>query len=536
MIGPDRRKTPRTTLDKHAYINIEPNNGGIVLNVSEGGLCFHAFDPVQRNGTVRFWFMQHNQRIEADAEVTWTDATQKGGLRFKTLPAEAREQIRSWMDQNQPVAVGYGVAAAAAVAVPAVLSPLPSRNAAPVDLEPSPANESPLVLLPQTPPALTVRVPSRGFSSGFAAGLAVSLFVIGLFLFHIYRSQIGESLIKLGEQFASRPTTQAQSVAPLPETAAPSPQIVSQPQVTTLAPPRVAPPSPQPSIPVQPKSSPAPPPATENQKPQPPQQKMVDKAGPAPVADSVPNPPPSARPSPSPEVPAIVDAREIASTRPMIPLPRAEVAADAKLIPANSASEAPPSANSAANPTDNSRVESARSTSGDATSQMFFEVGGFKNKQQAHNTTEKLAELGFHATAIHKNHLWLDAYHVVVGPYTDDDEASATHQNLLSHGFKPRPYERGSRTLILRSGVTLNGTRVPVGECVVSWESYVSDAVVKVVHDNDIVTTTSGKWVKRPVKYPDDAYVYRTNKDGSRTLIEVRFSGMRQALVFGKPS
>jgi hypothetical protein len=266
---------------------------------------------------------------------------------------------------------------------------------------------------------------------------------------------------------------------------------------------------------------------------------MVDKTGPATVADSVPNLPPTAqKPSPSPEVPAIADAREIASTRPMIPLPRAEVASDAKLIPAKTASDAPPAApaNPPANPTDNSRVESARSASGDATSQMFFEVGGFKNKQQAHNTTEKLAELGFPATAIHKNHLWLDAYHVVVGPYTDDEEATATHENLVSHGFKPRPYERGSRTLILRSGVTLNGTRVPVGECVVSWESYVSDAVVKFVHDNDIVTTTSGKWVKRDVKYPDDAYVYKTNKDGSRTLIEVRFSGMRQALVFGKPS
>ena len=66
-------------MDKHAYINIEPNNGGIVLNVSDGGLCFHSFDPVRRNGPVRFWFSQHNQRIEADAELAWTDATQKGG-------------------------------------------------------------------------------------------------------------------------------------------------------------------------------------------------------------------------------------------------------------------------------------------------------------------------------------------------------------------------------------------------------------------------------------------------------------------------
>jgi hypothetical protein len=167
---------------------------------------------------------------------------------------------------------------------------------------------------------------------------------------------------------------------------------------------------------------------------------------------------------------------------------------------------------------------------------MFFEVGGFKNRQQAHSATQKLAQLGFPATAVHKNHLWADAYHVLVGPYGDEEEAEATHENLVSHGFKPRPFERGSRTLILRSGVTLNGTHMPVGECVINWESYVSDAVVKFVHDNDLVATTSGRWVKREVKYADDAYVYRKNGDGSRTLLEIRFAGMRQALVFGKSS
>jgi hypothetical protein len=77
---------------------------------------------------------------------------------------------------------------------------------------------------------------------------------------------------------------------------------------------------------------------------------------------------------------------------------------------------------------------------------------------------------------------------------------------------------------------------MPVGECIISWESYVSDAAVKFVHDNDVVATTNGKWVKREGKYTDDAYVYRKNGDGSRTLLEIRFAGMRQALVFGKSS
>ena len=100
MTNLERRRTPRTTITGHAYVNIEPNNGGIVLNVSDEGLCFHSFDPVPRNGKVRFWFSERNRRIEAQAKLAWTDETQKAGLQFTTLPAEAREQIRQWMIQS----------------------------------------------------------------------------------------------------------------------------------------------------------------------------------------------------------------------------------------------------------------------------------------------------------------------------------------------------------------------------------------------------------------------------------------------------
>ncbi len=524
-------------MDKHAYINIEPNNGGIVLNVSDEGLCFHSFDPVRRNGPVRFWFSQHNHRVEAEAELAWTDATQKGGLRFKTLPAEAREQIRNWITQpGAPVAVGQAAAPSALA-----LRAFPARDAGLVDLTASPTPDLPpagAALLAVAPQGIKIRTPLRGFSGGFAAGLAVSLLVTGALLFHIYRNQVGESLIRLGERFAAKPIAQTQTVSPLAETAAPAPQTVPQPQVTASLTPQTVSPSPQVVVPARPMAPPVLAPPTQPQKllpqsmanPEKPQQEKLETVVPS-------TPPPVAAGTLAPEVPAIADARAISSARPTIPLPTTAVAPDVSLIPAKTATAPTPGpANPPTGQADNSRVESARADNADATSQMFFEVGGFKNRRQAHSATEKLAQLGFPATAVHKNHLWADAYHVLVGPYGDDEEAEATHQNLVSHGFKPRPFERGSRTLILRSGVTLNGTHMPVGECIINWESYVSDAVVKFVHANDVVATTSGKWVKREVKYTDDAYVYRKNGDGSRTLLEVRFAGMRQALVFGKSS
>jgi len=532
MIGPDRRHTPRTTMDRHAYINIEPNNGGIVLNVSDEGLCFHSFDPVRKNGPVRFWFSQQNHRIEADAELAWTDATQKGGLRFRTMPAEAREQIRNWISQpGSPIAVGQVTTSSA---LP--LRPFPMHGASPLEATATLADAAPVTAVPRE---VRVAKPLRGFSGGFATGLAVSLLVTGGFLFHTYRSQVGESLIRLGEQFAAKPQPQTQTVSPMAETAAPAPRTVSVPPPATasLAPQTVAP-SPQVVAPVRTTALPAvatpaqpekslPRPVASPEKPQQAKLETVAASTPAPTAAG----------SRAPEMPSVADAQPMSSARSTLPLPTAAVAPETNLIPGKTATVPTPEPPSpAGGQADSSRVEAARADNSDATSEMYFEVGGFKNKQQAHNATQKLAQLGFPATSVHKNHLWADAYHVLVGPYGDDDLAETTHQNLVAQGFKPRPFERGSRNLILRSGVTLNGTHMPVGECTINWESYVSDAVVKFVHDNDVVATTSGKWVKREVKYTDDAYVYRKNGDGSRTLLEIRFAGMRQALVFGKSS
>ena len=178
-------------MERHAYINIEPNNGGIVLNVSEGGLCFHSFDPVPRNGTIRFWFSDQNQRIEADAALAWTDETQKGGLRFTTLPEEARERIRSWISQPSST---LSPEASAPTSLPPRLFPIP-KDRRPGD-RPAFAGPTPP---PGVSPQPNVAIPLSGFSRGLATGLALSVFVVVVFLFQSYRREFGESLIQLGD-------------------------------------------------------------------------------------------------------------------------------------------------------------------------------------------------------------------------------------------------------------------------------------------------------------------------------------------------
>jgi len=55
---------------------------------------------------------------------------------------------------------------------------------------------------------------------------------------------------------------------------------------------------------------------------------------------------------------------------------------------------------------------------------------------------------------------------------------------------------------------------------------------VTFVKAGQVVTTAMGKFVDRDVKYDTDTVVYTNNPDGSHTLIEIRFAGRKQALVF----
>jgi hypothetical protein len=178
-------------------------------------------------------------------------------------------------------------------------------------------------------------------------------------------------------------------------------------------------------------------------------------------------------------------------------------------------------------------AETSRNENARANSELYFEIGKFKDNLWAHKVMDKLQQLGFHSAVTQKGHLWMNSYYVLVGPYGEKEEAEVARKNLVSSGFKPRAFERGSRNFTFRSGLTLNGTHVPVGDCIVRWESYNPDAIVKFVQDDYVIATADGKWVTRDIVYQNDAVVYRRNGDGSRTLLEIRFAGMSKALVFG---
>lgn len=97
-------------MDQLLYAELGPNNGSIVLNLSEGGCSFQAITPI-RNQELHFSFaIGGGQEIEGTGRVVWVEKTKKvGGMRFINLTAPLQEQIRSWLADPKAIDVSATV-------------------------------------------------------------------------------------------------------------------------------------------------------------------------------------------------------------------------------------------------------------------------------------------------------------------------------------------------------------------------------------------------------------------------------------------
>ena len=504
----ERRQTTRATLNSVVYINFDSDNGGIVLNVSEGGLCFHSVAPVQREGAIRFWFSEQKQRIEADGEIAWIDETRKtGGLRFTALPAEGHEQIRNWI--SQPT-MGLTLEKPPARSIPQP-SPYPDFSAVPHDAHVAPgspvfpavhssdATDRRDLAAEETSQISEVKLvdPRTGFSRGLATGLLVSALLAVPFLLHSYRHELGESLIRLGERLASKSRAQTQAVTP-------------EAGITPLQP-----------------SSPA-----HGQIPVSPPEKVLLRPTTSPAN------PQQAKLDPRPMFAGHTAGGGLANTTrasaatisspPAISLPTTGADPVSSIVPDRMGTVL--AHKPANNPDVHAEVTGKESAA--SSSAGYFEVGKFKNNVLADNVADKLGQLGFHTAVVQKGRLWMNSYSVLVGPYGDNHDAEAARKDLVLHGFNPRAFEKGSRDFRLPLALTLNGTQVPIGDYTINWESYSPDAVVKFVRNDDVMVTAEGKWMKSEIPFRRNAVVSRKGADGSQTLLEIRFGGMSRALVF----
>jgi TonB family protein len=101
----NRRVYFRQPVRSLAYVELGEGNGGIVLNVSEGGIAVQAVMSLLSDELpcVRVQMAHSKKRIEAKGRITWTGGLRKtAGIEFIDLSQEARSLLREWVALEAP--------------------------------------------------------------------------------------------------------------------------------------------------------------------------------------------------------------------------------------------------------------------------------------------------------------------------------------------------------------------------------------------------------------------------------------------------
>src|SRR5215475_5850549 len=125
------------------YVELGPDNGGMVLGICEQGLSFRAVAPVKTEGPVYFTFaLDGKTRLNGAGEIAWLDDDGKsGGLKFTNISQQFRETLHAWLaSEATPKAIGREVTPAASLPLDSLNAPKPSMRSA--SALPTPAEET----------------------------------------------------------------------------------------------------------------------------------------------------------------------------------------------------------------------------------------------------------------------------------------------------------------------------------------------------------------------------------------------------------
>jgi hypothetical protein len=99
----DRRAHKRTRIVPLGYLQLGESNGGIALNVSEGGLAITAAVVLVHNDLpkIRLQFPDCSDSIEASGQIVWrSESKREAGVRFVGLSEQSRQQITDWISSQ----------------------------------------------------------------------------------------------------------------------------------------------------------------------------------------------------------------------------------------------------------------------------------------------------------------------------------------------------------------------------------------------------------------------------------------------------
>jgi len=95
----ERRQSPRKRFENLLYVEVEPGNGGMVLNLSEHGFGFRAVKRVRPKQEVKFAFnLDEKRRVGGSGRLEWSDKEGRvAGVQFTEVSEEFRSEMRNWM-------------------------------------------------------------------------------------------------------------------------------------------------------------------------------------------------------------------------------------------------------------------------------------------------------------------------------------------------------------------------------------------------------------------------------------------------------
>ena len=96
----DRRAFPRIQVRSLAYIELDEGNGGLILNISEGGIAVQAAELLVGDffGNMRFRLPKAQNWIQTTGKIAWQGRSRKeAGIRFIDLPGDTQRQIHDWI-------------------------------------------------------------------------------------------------------------------------------------------------------------------------------------------------------------------------------------------------------------------------------------------------------------------------------------------------------------------------------------------------------------------------------------------------------
>jgi hypothetical protein len=99
MTNVERRESPRKRFENLLYVEVEPGNGGMVLNLSEHGFGFRAVKRVRPKTDVKFAFnLDEKRRVGGLGRIEWSDKEGRvAGVQFTDVSDEFLGEMRNWM-------------------------------------------------------------------------------------------------------------------------------------------------------------------------------------------------------------------------------------------------------------------------------------------------------------------------------------------------------------------------------------------------------------------------------------------------------